>query len=79
MRRIVCRTTTCPAGTISTGSYGADDKHADPRTDFRHLGTARTRSYDMDAASTLFQRHERGIHVVSEEPEQRSLVSRGAR
>src|SRR6516225_5093480 len=25
MRRIVCRTTTCPAGTISPGSSGADD------------------------------------------------------
>ena len=79
MQGIVCCTTTCPADTISPGSYGADDSMRTRERDFRHFGTTRTRSYGMDATSMLFQRHERGIHVVSEEPEQRSLVSRGAR
>jgi DNA-binding NarL/FixJ family response regulator len=34
---------------------------------FRHSGTTRTRSYDMDAAFMLIKRHERGNHVVSAE------------
>jgi hypothetical protein len=33
--------------------------------DFRHSGTVYTKSYSMNAASTSFQRHERGIDVVS--------------
>jgi hypothetical protein len=35
------------------------------RADSRHSGTAGTRMKGVDAASMLYQRHERGIHVVS--------------
>ena len=60
---------------------GAVRQHANARTDFRHSGTARTRSYGMDAAFMLFQRHGWGIHVVSPEPEraaERNHQSRGS-
>jgi len=30
----------------------------------RDIGTARTRSYGVDAAIMHIQRHERGIHIV---------------
>jgi len=34
------------------------------KTGTSHIGTARTRSYGVDAAIMHIQRHERGIHIV---------------
>jgi len=35
-----------------------------PETDFRHADLASTGPYDMNAAFTRLERHERGIHAV---------------
>ena len=43
----------------------------DARVNFRHSGTARTRSYGVDATFTLFQRRGWDIHAVSAEPDRR--------
>jgi hypothetical protein len=44
-------------------------RHVDARADFCHSGTARTRSYGVDAPAMLLQQHGWDIHAVSAEPD----------
>ena len=43
-------------------------QHANARANFRHPGTARTRSYGVDVPATQLERHGWDIHAVSAEP-----------